>query len=291
MITEIENESWQVQLDKSLQAKVLNDIEVGGVIFLPHLKFDLSNQEQKFLISECADEKSKNISFDLKSNILRGSNCEGEDLLELHTMISRFAQQSRKLVNSLFPFYKDTLQMGRTSYRPKMTEKRKSSSVRKDDSKLHIDSFASQPIQGSRLLRVFSNINPILPRVWKLGEPFENVADRFLPRISHKQWISPHLLRMLGITKTLRSDYDHLMLQIHDSMKQDADYQRTVAYTQMSFPPLSTWVVMTDKVSHAALSGQFMLEQTFYLPPHAMHDSKLSPLSILEKKLNKRLVL
>ena len=48
---------------------------------------------------------------------------------------------------------------------------------------------------------------------------------------------------------------------------------------------------MTDKVSHAALSGQFLLEQTFYLPVQAMKDPNLSPLHMLERKVKKALVL
>lgn len=290
MITEIETSSWQTSFDKDIQAKFLSDIEVGKVIFLPKLKFELLEQEQKFLTENCADKKSKNISFDPKTGNIRGSSCQGEDLTQLEVMVSRFASSARSLVDSLFPHYKDALQVGRSSFRPLATEQRKAPSIRKDDSKLHIDSFASQPMHGLRLLRVFSNINPVLPRIWKLGEPFTDVADKFLPRISHKQWISPYLLHKLGITKSVRSDYDHLMLQIHDSMKQDVQYQETVERQEFSFPALSTWVVMTDKVSHAALSGQFLLEQTFYLPPESMDNSDQSPLKILESKLRKQLI-
>ena len=280
MITEIETDSWQSQIEKNIEKKLLNDIEVGKVIFLPSLKFDLSKGEHKFLKADCADEKSKNISLDPKTEDLKGSNCDGKDLAELKAMIMHFASSAHTLVDSLFPYYKNALQIGRTSYRPLDTQGRRVSSVRKDDSKLHIDSFASQPVHGLRLLRVFSDINPSLPRVWKLGESFENVVDRFLPHISHRQWISPLLLHRLGITKSIRSNYDHLMLQIHNSMKQDVNYQRSVVQTEVSFPGLSTWIVMTDKVSHAALAGQFLLEQTFYLSPDAMKQPSLSPLYI-----------
>src|SRR6185369_5704300 len=123
---------------------------------------------------------------------------------------------------------------------------------------------------GKRLLRVFSNIHPYLPRIWKLGEPFEDVARKFLPKIRHTPWISPHILQRLGITKGLRSPYDHLMLQIHNTMKGDVNYQNTVPQQELVLPSNSTWIVMTDKASHAAISGQFMLEQTLYLPVDAM---------------------
>jgi len=80
------------------------------------------------------------------------------------------------------------------------------------------------------------------------------------------------------------------MLQIHDTMKGDITYQNTVPANEFSFPSGSSWIVMTDKVSHAALSGQFILEQTFYLPVEAMQKPDQSPLRILEKIVGRPLV-
>ena len=69
-------------------------------------------------------------------------------------------------------------------------------------------------------------------------------------------------------------------------MKQKSeDYQKNVPKMAFDFPANSTWIVMTDAVSHAALSGQFMLEQTFYLPAEKMLSPERSPKFILEKAL------
>ena len=290
MIVKMESDSWNTVPTTNIQQKLLEDIERGDVIFLPHLKFDLLPLEQKFLTADCADPKSKNISFDIQTSILRGSQCESSDLVQLQEMMTRFASHARKLIDSFFPPYQESLHWGRTSFRPMAVEGRKVASYRKDDTRIHVDSFASRPVQGLRLLRVFSNINPIHPRIWKLGEPFESVASRFLPQIHHKQWISPRILQKLGITKGIRSPYDHLMLQIHDTMKGDIAYQQMVPTQEFSFPSGSSWIVMTDKVSHAALAGQFILEQTFYLPVEAMQQPDQSPLRILEKMARRPLV-
>ena len=40
--------------------------------------------------------------------------------------------------------------------------------------------------------------------------------------------------------------------------------------TPIDFPAGSTWIAFTDCVSHAAMAGQFRLEQTFLLPVDAM---------------------
>jgi len=53
--------------------------------------------------------------------------------------------------------------------------------------------------------------------------------------------------------------------------------------------PSFTWIVFTDRVMHAALAGQFLLEQTFYLPVAAMRDASRAPLRILEDIYQRRL--
>jgi hypothetical protein len=80
------------------------------------------------------------------------------------------------------------------------------------------------------------------------------------------------------------------MLGIHDAMKRATHYQHTVLYTDFDFPPGSTWIVYTDMVSHAALSGQHLFEQTFYLPVSAMADESKAPLRILESLAGRQLV-
>jgi hypothetical protein len=73
------------------------------------------------------------------------------------------------------------------------------------------------------------------------------------------------------------------MLQLHDHMKEDAAYQQQAPQTAFDFPAGSAWVVFTDAVSHAAMAGQYQLEQTFLLPVDAMVDERQSPLRILER--------
>ena len=100
---------------------------------------------------------------------------------------------------------------------------------------------------------------------------------------------SAWLLEKTGITKGRRSAYDHVMLNLHDQAKLDDEYQRTAPRTHFEFPAQSTWIVFTDRVMHAALAGQFLLEQTFYLPVAAMQDPRLAPLRILEEHYRRRL--
>jgi hypothetical protein len=142
-----------------------------------------------------------------------------------------------------------------------------------------------------RILRVFSNVNPSgAPRVWEIGEPFEAMAGRFAGRLPRQLSGSAWLLEKLHVTKGRRSAYDHAMLGLHDSAKLDDAYQRASPKTRFEFPARSTWLVFTDRVMHAALAGQFLLEQTFYLPVVAMRDPAYAPLRILETLYQRRLV-
>src|SRR5262249_61053742 len=128
----------------------------------------------------------------------------------------------------------------RTSFRPVEIEGRLSS-WRKDDSRLHVDSFPSSPTGGKRILRVFSNVNPEgRSRVWRVGEPFEQMARRFLPGIKRPLPGSSIFLRLLGITKSPRTEYDHIMLQLHDHMKADERYKKEVEQLRQEFPAGST---------------------------------------------------
>jgi hypothetical protein len=80
------------------------------------------------------------------------------------------------------------------------------------------------------------------------------------------------------------------MLQLHDAMKADAEFQRTTPQTSMDFPAGSTWLAFTDQVGHAATAGQYQLEQTFLLPVSAMSQPDLSPLRVLERLKGRSLV-
>src|SRR5207244_4221036 len=127
------------------------------------------------------------------------------------------------------------------------------------------------------------------PRMWRVGERFDVVAARFAPRLRVPLPGAAAALEWLRVTKTRRTAYDALMLQLHDLMKGDMEYQASCAQTTIDFPAGSTWVAFTDQVTHAAMSGQHQLEQTFIVPVEAMLDAQRSPLRVLERLTNRRL--
>lgn len=292
MLKAIAIEQWQPNLSSADRLDALTTIENGNVLILPQLHFALNTDEHCFLSPNCSDGKAKNISFNPRTQEVRGvGSLAAAEHQALQKMLQRFANHATTLIQSLFPEYQPALEIGRTSFRPVEVAGRKSPSYRKDDTRLHVDAFPASPNQGRRILRVFSNVNPQgKPRVWRLGEPFEQVAKRFLPQIRFQSNIKANLYKRLGITKGLRTDYDHLMLELHNRMKADLNYQKSAEQICVDLPAQTTWIVQTDQVSHAAMAGQYLFEQTFYLPVNAMQNPDLSPLKVLERLTERELV-
>src|SRR3990167_6471750 len=265
-------------------SEYINALEQGQVVYLPQFAFQLFPQEQNFLTDKILKPKQKNISYNFITNDLAGYAVNSAyDINLLHQFMHRYAEFAQQLIIALFPQYAQNIDWGRTSYRPAEIKGRKSS-PRQDDTRVHVDAFPSTPVHDKRILRVFCNINPKDPRVWEFGESFKDVMARFYNSIPPYSYFKARLLKLFKATKSLRSPYDHFMLHLHDQMKLHPTYQSTVTKQRFDFPSCSTWVVFTDIVSHAALSGQFLLEQTFYLPVAAMSDQARSPLKQFESR-------
>lgn len=281
---------WNGGWKSEQQDQALDLLENGCLLYFPELSFSIAESEKKFLCPEVISSKVKNISFNIHSNSIRGVRGNANDIQRVKFLLSRYSQYALNLVHQLFPHYQSTLQIGRTSYRPIEIVGRKTS-YRKDDKRLHVDAFPATPNQGKRLLRVFCNINPDgEDRVWRVGESFEMVANRFLPQVPKQILGSARFLKLLRFTKSYRTQYDHIMLQIHNRMKADETYQNNAQQKEIRFPPGSAWIVQTDQISHAAMSGQYLLEQTFYLPVEGMRYPERSPLKVLERLMGRSLV-
>jgi hypothetical protein len=289
-IVSVDYRDWAPQLAPEKSAELAAHIEAGRVLWLRNLAFTLDPGEEKFLDERWGNGADKNISLESAQAALKGAAGETNDLDALRALVARFRTQAIALVETLFPDYHGHLKVARTSFRPARVEGRPTS-WRKDDSRLHVDAFPSRPNQGERILRVFTNVNPRgEPRVWRVGEPFGDVAKRFLPNIPAQIPGSAAVLHALRITKARRSAYDHIMLNLHDAMKADLDYQKAAPQQRVEFTPGSTWICFSDQTSHAAMSGQHMLEQTLHLPVAGLYDPASSPLKILEQQTGRALV-
>jgi hypothetical protein len=280
VVREYPDASWA---DDGPTRDVESVVESGHVLAFPRLSFAFAEEERRFLDPRWADGKAKNISLRWPVGDLRGALGEAADLAALRRLVARYADQSEAFALRLFPHYRGRLRRGNTSFRP-LDVAGRSRSWRQDDTRLHVDAFPSNPMQGTRLLRVFCNVNPHgEPRRWRVGESFEAHARRYLGSIGSPWPGSAWLLATLGVTKRRRTGYDHLMLQLHDRAKADAAFQRESPQQRVDFAPGTTWVCFSDQVLHAAMGGQHMMEQTFYLDAGDLAHPSNAPLAILER--------
>lgn len=237
------------------------------------------------------DPKRKNISFRIDSGRLTGV-ASPNDAPIVTALLQRYHRHVMDWLQRLLPHYSGHLSEPVNTLRVHAVDAwQQASSWRQDDRRLHVDAFPSRPVHGQRILRFFTNIHPEgEPRRWRVGEPFPDMAQRLLPRARRYSPTWSRLQQSLRITKSRRSHYDHLMLELHDAMKADASYQQDSPQWTVDFPPGSSWVCYSDQVAHAAVSGQYMLEQTLMVDFAGLKLPQQAPLKVLESLTGTRLV-
>lgn len=274
---------WNDAIGNDLQTAAVAALESGKIVYLPEMRFQLEAQETEFFDDASPWRLSaKSVKYSPQQKKVWGVTDE-QNSSALAGMLDRYSRLTSSLLANLFPQYQ--LKVGNTSFRPAKIEGRQQSK-RQDDTRLHVDAFPSRPTQGDRIMRVFNNSHPgDCPRVWHVGEAFPDVAKRFLPVIPKPIPGLAPIMQLLRITKSRRTAYDHYMLQIHDRMKLSDEYQATVKKDTMGFPPGATWIAYADQVSHAAISGQYLFEQTFTVPIRCMAHPDQSPMRVIERQL------
>lgn len=270
-----------------------SQLEEGNILFFPCLPFEFPQEEIDFLLAQRQTEAShrKNIAYkpnlDRLSNFVRSSV---EQEATLHHIMRSYSERVRSLLANLLSPYATHWTIDYASFRP-FQEKGRALRIRARNDLLHVDAFPSRPTKGKRILRFFTNINPLESRKWITSEPFPTLAREFggssisLPHAKSSKAL--HFFRQaairLGIPLPDRSPYDTFMLQLHNFLKENSTFQATCHKNHWEFPPNSCWIVYTDLVSHAAISGQYALEQTFLIPPSCMVHPEKAPVHVLEK--------
>ncbi len=284
---------WGADVEPSERARhYCEALERGAILFFPTPPFELPGDHLKSLLAlKAADSRfHKNVSYRPVSDILRGLE-DNENREGVHDVMREYASVVRRFVcNFLLP-YAQTLQVDYASFRP-MEEEGRDLPLHKRNDLLHVDAFPSRPTRGGRILRVFTNVNPAKSRVWVVGERFPHLAQRYAERAGLGRFTnSPRVLRALrkglgalGLPVRDRSPYDRFMLRFHDWLKESAEFQKQPeGKERIEFPPMATWLVFTDGVPHAALSGQFALEQTFIVPLASLVAPEVAPIRVLEQ--------
>jgi hypothetical protein len=277
-------------------------LEGGGILFFKETPFDFPTPDREWLLSQKQSgfKGHKNISYRPGEDVLRGDAADDpEQRLRLHEIMRNYSRQVVRFAQKFLSPYADQWKLDFASFRS-IEEDGRDLPLHKRNDLMHVDAFPTRPTHGGRILRIFTNINPRRPRVWEVTDGFSPVAEAFAKDAGLMKFadgpakvaakVFAPILKTIGIKGADRSPYDRFMLHFHDYLKENSDYQTKWPKTRIEFPPNSTWMVYTDTVPHAVLSGQFALEQTFIIPVKAMVAPQVAPLAILENLSGKSLL-
>ena len=275
------------------------ELEAGQILFFSGVPFDLPSDDRAFLISQkqTISRFHKNISYRPRRDQLRGVSAENskEDRERAHAIMRTYSRNVTAFASAFLAPYAGKLALDFASFRP-LEEQGRELPTHKRNDLLHVDSFPTRPTHGARILRVFTNINPVQARIWLTGQPFHELAPRLAPPAGLPRYAaqarSPlfrarrsaaRLFRGAGVPVPNHSAYDLFMLHFHDWLKFNADFQEHGPRIRSEFPPGCTWLVFTDGVPHAALSGRYALEHTYIIPHAALVAPELAPADVLER--------
>jgi len=280
-------------------ARVLcEQLERGQVLMFRSVPFAFPENDREFLLARVTAESRfhKNISYRPTSGVIRGF-ADSSDRQRLLDVMQRFSREASAFVARFLEAYAGKLQLDFASFRP-LEEQGRNLPLHKRNDLLHVDAFPSRPTCGGRILRVFVNINPAAGRVWNIGAPFHAFVPDLVksesgrlrpPQRGRVTQLLAHAASRIGLPVADRSHYDEFMLYLHDWLKENAGFQKDSPKREVIFPSGCCWMVFTDGVPHAVVSGQFALEQTFIVPLEALVSPESSPLRVLESTMGRRL--
>lgn len=285
---------------KEAKARYCHELEKGNLLYFEKIPFRFPQEEIDFLLSQRqgGSKARKNIAY--KPDLKKITNHDAKDPASserLREILASYSARVTAFLSDLLAPYAEHWKIDYASFRP-FQEKGRPARLRARNDLLHVDAFPTRPVQGARILRFFTNINPKEARRWITSAPFAELAEQFggkaegvpFPKesFSSSSWGKVQQKVQTWWTKKclkrpLRSPYDRFMMRMHDFLKENGSFQESCPKQAWDFPPGSCWAVFTDQVSHAALSGQYALEQTILVPVSGLLYPELSPLSVLER--------
>ena len=289
------NTGWDSSANSRERARqCCRQLEQGQILYFDRLPYVFFKEDREFLLSQRQSDSRlhKNISYRPQQNILRGGGGSAQENERLLEIMARFSKEVTRFLGRLLEPYAEHWTLDYASFRPE-EEAGRQLPLHKRNDLLHFDAFPTRPMNGHRILRCFTNINPSAARVWNTTEDFSTLATRYAERAGLSRFAAEgskrahplvrRIKQAFGLKAVDHSAYDRFMLRFHDFLKEQSDFQANCPKTRIEFPPGSTWICYTDSVPHAVLSGQYALEQTFIIPLPAMVTPASAPISILEK--------
>ena len=278
-------------------------LERGKIVHFPRCPIELPDESDlKFLREDLAAHlRNKNVSYHPETDSVPGLKSDPARTERAQRILKQHAARVEAFLRRTMPALTRDWTVGTSSFRP-IQEKGRNLSAHASNELVHIDAGAYGPTYGDRVLRFFVNVNPVEDRVWATRGTFPELYERFgraariTPDTRSRASLERGTLDQLrtGFLRTLAaaglpqamlidsSPYDRAMRKFHNYMKDEPAFRdNTSSEVEIRFAPFSAWMVLTDMVSHASLSGQYALVNTFLLRLASCRLPEFAPYRIL----------
>lgn len=239
----------------------------------------------------------KNISYHPEAGRVVGLHASREILEHCRRILLDHSRRVQAFLEEAVPFLTPGWKVGTSSFRP-IEEKGRDLPPRASNERVHVDAGAYGATHGDRILRFFMNANAAEDRVWVTKGTLPQILRRYgaaaglAPRplgegagnrlytavlSAASRWGLP-MARLLDT-----SPYDRAMRRLHNFMKESEELQGDPeGHAELRFKPRSAWMVFTDAVSHACVSGRHAFIDTFIVPLKNCRFPAMAPFHVLQ---------
>ena len=277
-------------------------MERAEVVFWQRCPVELPNEDDlEFMRTGLPRElQVKNISYHPESNSIPRFEADPVVRDRIERILRTHGQRVEAFLRRATPDFVPNWTLGTTSFRS-IEEQGRKLKPRSSNELVHIDAGAYGATNGARILRFFVNIHPTRDRVWGTKGGFGALLERHRElvdaakggrdRVALQKGPFDRLYSgMVGALSKVyplfqvidSSPYDRSMRRIHNYMKENPAFRDSrEGYQEIHFPPLSSWMVFTDGISHSVLSGQHALVTTVLIPLANARNPALAPFNVL----------
>jgi hypothetical protein len=284
--------------------EIQDALEESQVVYFPKCPVELPSPEDLALLRDglSGDMRVKNISYHPESDSIPGFDASPQEKKRVEGILRAHGKRVETYLKTVLPDLSRNWMLGTTSFRP-IEEKGRKLKPRSSNELVHVDAGAYGATNGSRILRFFVNVHPERDRVWgtkgSFGELMRRYDELWVAARGSKSHVaidkSPldrlysGLIRTIGKAYPLAqvldsSPYDRSMRRIHNRMKESESFRsNSDDYCEIRFPPFSAWMVFTDGISHAVLTGQYAFVTTAIVPLESCRKPTLAPYHVLAR--------
>lgn len=283
------------RLDHLEDRELSDELERGRVVFFPTCPIPLPDEQDLNFLREVLPSHLSHKNPSYHTEVDRVMGVRGRDVVERTARILReHYRQVRMFLERVLKPFVPGWKLGTSSFRP-LEEKGRVIRAHASSELIHVDAKAYGATHGDRILRFFVNVHPTRNREWVTKGTFPELYRKYGARagVGGAKSLQEGLLnraysgalRGLGRLAPLidTSPYDRLMHRFHNWMKDTPEFQQDPdGLRPLAFPPRSAWMVFTDMVSHACVTGQHAFIDTFIVPLRNCRLPELSPFHVLQ---------